>query len=156
MFFVGKLVLGELAEEDLSDEQITLLTRWEAILEHQARPVDRYDLEILDMADALLSGPGAWDRADDRECEPQDKTFSLFCALYFASLDVTGLYEHRRTVMQEVRFVVEDVTSGREFEHRLMDYNNLPETSFDDIKRIIQRARQTVNERLELQAQCAL
>jgi hypothetical protein len=58
--------------------------------------------------------------------------------------------------MQEVRFVVEDVTSGREFEHRLMDYNNLPETSFDDIKRIIQRARQTVNERLELQAQCAL
>jgi hypothetical protein len=52
--------------------------------------------------------------------------------------------------------VIEDATGGRDFEHRLMDFNNLPETSFDDIKNIIKTARARVQERLELQAECAL
>jgi hypothetical protein len=50
--------------------------------------------------------------------------------------------------MQEVRFAIEDVTGGREFEHRLMDFNNLEETTFADIKRVLFIARERVAARL--------
>jgi len=51
--------------------------------------------------------------------------------------------------MQEVRFAIEDVSGGREFEHRLMDFNNLPSTDFGDIKRVLSIARQKVAARLD-------
>jgi hypothetical protein len=75
-------------------------------------------------------------------------SFSLFCALQKASIDVLGTYDHRRAALQEVRFAVEDATKGREFEHRLMDYNNLPETQFSDIKHILSAAKEKVVARL--------
>ena len=37
-----------------------------------------------------------------------------------------------------MRRVIEELNPGRRFEHRLMDYNNLPTTSFADIKRVLQ------------------
>ncbi len=58
--------------------------------------------------------------------------------------------------MQEVRFAIEDATAGRDFEHRLKDFNNLPETSFDDIKGVIKTASERVQGRLDLQAKCTL
>ena len=106
------------------------------------------DLAILDGADAILAEEADWNRHDTRECPPGATTFSLFCALQKASTDVLGVYDHRRAALQEVRFAVEDASKGREFEHRLMDYNNLPETRFSDIKRILAAARARVTARL--------
>ena len=143
-------------EDGLSEEEITALDRWQAILDSHNRPVDLQDLAILDSVDLRLSDPATWDRADDRKCEPQDETFSLYCALYFGSIDTIGEYQHRRTALQETRFAIEDATGGREYNHRMMDYNNLPETSFADIKGIIQATRERVQERLELQMECEL
>jgi hypothetical protein len=97
-----------------------------------------------------------WDRAGDRKCESQDEVFSLYCAFYFGSIDTIGEYQHRRTVMQEVRFAIEDVTGEHEFEHRMRDFNNLPDTSFDDVKNVIKIARERVQERLDSQAKCTL
>ena len=51
-----------------------------------------------------------WDRADDRICEDGDETFSLYCALKFATIDEVGEYQHRRTALQEVRFALEDLS----------------------------------------------
>jgi uncharacterized protein (DUF433 family) len=42
---------------------------------------------------------------------------------------------------REVRRVIEELNPGRTFEHRLMDYNNLPTTRFDDIKKVLQMTR---------------
>jgi len=151
-----RFVLEELSEDDLNEEEIVSLDRMQAILDSRARPVDRQDLAILDGAQIKLSDPSVWNRADDRKCGQRDESFSLYCALYLSSVDTLGEYQHRRTVIQEVRFAIEDATGGREFEHRLMDFNNLPETSFDDINVVIQTARDRVQERLELQAKCAL
>ena len=53
--------------------------------------------------------------------------------------------------LQEVRFAVEDVTKGIEFEHRMMDYNNLPSTTFSDIKHVIKMATDRVSARLAAQ-----
>ena len=117
--------------------------------EDRDRAVSAQDLAILDGADAILATEADWNRHDTRECLPGATSFSLFCALHKASTDVLGVYDHRRAALQEVRFAVEVATKGREFEHRLMDYNNLPETRFSDIKRLLAAARARVAERLD-------
>lgn len=116
--------------------------------ENRDQPVAVADLRILDRADALLGSESDWNRNDTRECPPAAARLSLFCALHKASIDVLGAYDHRRAALQEVRFAIEDVSGGREFEHRLMDFNNLPGTSFRDIKRVISIARGKVSARL--------
>ena len=151
-----RFVLDELSEDDLSEEETQSLDRMQEILDNRRRPVDRQDLMILESADVRLSDELVWDRTDDRKCGPQDETFSLYCSLYFGSMDTIGEYQHRRTALQEIRFAIEDVTGGREFDHRMMDFNNLSETSFDDVKNIIETARARVQSRLDLQSDCAL
>jgi hypothetical protein len=120
-------------------------------LERRDQPVTEEDLQILKRADKILSSPAVWNRHDRRVCKPEDKTWSLFCAMEKASLDVLGEYRHREVALQEVRFAVEDVTKGIEFEHRMMDYNNLPSTQFSDIKHIIKTATDRVGARLVAQ-----
>ncbi len=114
-------------------------------------PVTAEDLRILARADALLKDESVWNRQDDRECQDDEAAGkrSLFCALQKACIDVLGHYEHRRAALQEVRFAVEDATRGRNFEHRLRDFNNLPETRFDDIKRVLRVATERVTSRLK-------
>jgi len=116
--------------------------------EDRDRPVSAQDLEILDKANALLESESDWNRNDTRECPPGARTLSLFCALQKASIETLGSYDHRRVALQEVRFAIEDVSGGREFEHRLMDFNNHPETTFGDIRQVLAIARAKVAARL--------
>jgi hypothetical protein len=116
--------------------------------EQRNQPVDQNDLRILDRAAALLPDEAHWNRHDTRECDPNATSLSLFCALQKASIEVLGQYDHRRVALQEVRFAIEEVSGGREFEHRLMDFNNLPETTLDDVKKVLSIARSRVAERL--------
>jgi hypothetical protein len=120
-------------------------------LERRDQPVTADDLRILKRADAILSSAAVWNRHDTRVCKPADRTWSLFCAMEKASLDVLGEYRHREVALQEVRFAVEDATKGVEFEHRMMDYNNLPTTRFEDIKHILEVAARRVSDRLAAQ-----
>jgi hypothetical protein len=116
--------------------------------EDRDQPVSLKDVEILDKANALLADESDWNRKDTKECLPDAQTLSLFCALQKASIEALGSYGHRRVALQEVRFAIEDVSGGREFEHRLMDFNNLPETTFSDIKKVLAIARAKVAARL--------
>ena len=126
---------------------------WVAWLERPNQPVTTDDLRILEKADALLKDESAWNRNDDRACDDDRAAgkFSLFCALETACTEVLGEYDHRRAALQEVRFVVEEVTRGREFEHRLMDFNNLPETRLDEVKQVLRTSAQRVAARLKQQ-----
>jgi hypothetical protein len=117
--------------------------------EQRDQPVTKGDLLILKRADEILSDETKWNRKDDRTCKPEDKVWSLFCALQKASIEILGKYDHRRVALQEVRFAIEDVTKGREFEHRLMDYNNLPTTQFKNIKQVLKMATEKVATKLE-------
>src|SRR5262245_3464383 len=116
---------------------------------HQAVTVD--DLRILERADAFLKDESAWNRKDDRQCDDDQASgkWSLSCALDVACIQELGHYDHTRAALQEVRFVVEEVTHGRQFEGRLMGYNNLPETRFEDVKHVLRVARDRVQERLQ-------
>lgn len=117
----------------------------------QNPPVTEHDVRILLRADELLKDESVWNRSDDRICDDDERQGkrSLFCALQKACVEVVAEYQHRRAALQEVRFVVQEVTRGRRFEHRLRDYNNLPETSLADIKRVLNAALGRVRERLK-------
>ena len=114
--------------------------------ERRNQPVTVEDLRILEKADAFLRDESAWNRNDDRQCDDDKASgkWSLSCALDVACIEVLGQYDHTRAALQEVRFVVEEVTRGRQFEGRLMGFNNLPETRFEDIKRVLRLARERV------------
>jgi hypothetical protein len=119
--------------------------------ERRDQPVTPDDLRILTKAAELLKDESAWNRADDRECTDDEATGkrSLFCALQKACIEVLGKYDHRRVALQEVRFAVEDATRGRDFEHRLRDFNNLPTTRLADIQAVLKVAMDRVRSRLK-------
>ena len=114
--------------------------------ERRDQEVSEEDLEILRKAQSILADESAWDRQDDRVCEATDTTWSLFCALHKASLEVLGEYQHRRVALQEVRFAIEDVSGGEKFAHRLMDFNNT--RSFEEVGKVLTIATRRVEERL--------
>lgn len=147
----GERVAGTVEEAEWTPAQRQLLERASALLESHERPVTGEDLAILNRALDFLASEAAWDRADDRNCAPTDTTFSLFCALQRASVEVLGAYQHRRTALQEVRFALEEVTQGRAYEHRLRDFNNDPATTLADARGVIVTARDRIAARLQLQ-----
>jgi hypothetical protein len=119
--------------------------------ERPNQPVTVADLQILERADALLKDESSWNRHDDKQCDDDDRTrrWSLYCAIEAACREVVGSCEHTRVASQEVRFAIEEVTQGKQFEGRLMGFNNLPETRFEDIKHVLRLARERVRKRLE-------
>jgi len=113
--------------------------------EQRERPVTEDDLNILHRAYEILHSESKWDREDDRVCHEEDTTWSLFCALQKASIEVLGEYQHRRVSLQEVRFAIVDASPGERFQHRLRDFNNT--RSFDEVKDVLAVAIQRVEAR---------
>ena len=137
-------------QDGLAWAQRSPLPATSADLERRDQPVTPDDVRILTRASELLKDESAWNRADDRECTDDEATGkrSLFCALQKACIEVLGKYDHRRVALQEVRFAVEDATRGRDFEHRLRDFNNLPTTRLADIQAVLTAALDRVRSRL--------
>ena len=132
-------------------KQAPELTATSPELEQRDQPVTEDDLRILLKADEILRDESVWNRNDDRVCDGDESTGkrSLFCALRKACIDILGKYDHRRVALQEVRFAVEDATRDRNLEHRLRDFNNLPETRFVDVKRVLRVATDRVRSRVK-------
>ena len=140
----------------LKPDRRAIVDKANMLLASRTRIADRKDVAIIDRARVLLRDAGAWNRADTRQCRTGDRKVSLFCALKFASRDVTGEYRHRRTAIEEVRIAVEEATHGRDYDHRLMDYNNDPKTRLTDLNAVLAVARVRLLRRLRLQAECQL
>jgi hypothetical protein len=125
-------------------------TRSVAIDDPNARPpVTKADLRIVKRAREILEAPSKWNRADNRECPAQAKTFSLYCALQMATNEVSGKSEHRGAALQEARFVIDEIASNRNYNHRLMDYNNDPTTTFADIQEVFRITESLIALRLK-------
>lgn len=98
------------------------------------------DRRIVERAMAILSSDAVWNRKDNRQCPPDAATWSLYCAMQKATVEVTGAADHRRPGMEAVRLVIEDRTKGRNYDHRLMDYNNDPTTTLADVQSVFREA----------------
>jgi len=106
------------------------------------------DILILQTAKGLLSDESKWAHHDDQRCDLEATTWTLFCALQKASNDVLGEFQLRRPALEEVRGVVEEV-AGQTLDRRLIDFNNLPSTSFEDVHRALDISIQRVQARLD-------
>ena len=106
------------------------------------------DLLIVKRARALLDSPSNWNRADNRKCPEGAKAFSMYCALEVATIEVGRKFEHRGAALQEMRFVIDEITATRDYDHRLMDYNNDPRTSFADIQEVFRITESLITLRL--------
>lgn len=95
------------------------------------------DLRIIRRARELVRSETVWDRQDDRVCRPNPGRWSVFCALMQATGEVSGGVHYRQPALQAVREVVNEVGGNRTDRHRLMDYNNHPETTLADIHALL-------------------
>lgn len=112
-------------------------------------PVTKVDLQIIKRAREILDSPAKWNRADNRECPAEAKTFSLYCALQRATIELSGKAEHRGAALQEARFVIDEIAGDRKYEHRLMNYNNDPTTTFVDIQEVFRITESLITLRLK-------
>jgi hypothetical protein len=103
-------------------------------------PPSDLDREIITRAASILKSEAVWDRADDRQCGADDKTWSIYCAMIRATNEVTGGIHHRRPAMEVVRQIVDARSAGRKYEHRLRDYNNDPSTTLADVRSLFEEA----------------
>jgi hypothetical protein len=116
-------------------------------------PVSESDLRIVQRARTILDSPARWNRADNRECPATQRTYSLYCALEKATEEVSGRFEHRGAVMQQARFAIDEVLAkGNHYEHRLMDYNNDPKTTFPDVQKFFTIVDERIKKRLATQS----
>lgn len=101
-------------------------------------PVTETDVRIVQRAQEILNAPEKWNREDNRRCPASATTFSIYCALVKATVEITGSFQHRGSAMQEARFVIDDATPrSKHYQHRLMGYNNDPSTTFADVQKML-------------------
>ena len=127
----------------LADDRLSL-----TILGNSQLPPTMDDIRIIQRARALLSDGKVWNKNDDRTCPPQPQKWSAFCALMQATQEVTGGAHYRQPALQIVREVVNEVGGTRVKTHRLMEYNNHPDTTLDDIYTMLRVAQTRIEQRL--------
>jgi hypothetical protein len=117
-----------------------------------AVPVTELDLKIIRKTKELLSEEKSWHKNDDRDCKDDinNARYSLFCALKTASIDIEGDYNHRNAIMQKIRHTIVEIYPLKEWEHRLKDFNNMPETDFGVLMDLLNRVEEEVITELEL------
>jgi hypothetical protein len=103
-------------------------------------PASDLDRTIVKRAAAILSSQPAWNRADNRQCSATATTWSIYCAMQRATVEVTGGFHHRRPALEVVRQIVDQRAAGRRYHHRLMDYNNDPTTRLKDVQGLFAEA----------------
>ena len=108
-------------------------------------PPSAIDRGIIKRAMVILSAETAWNRSDNRDCPGNATTWSIFCALQRATIDVAGAFHHRRPALQVVRRIVDERTTDRPYEHRLMDYNNDPTTKLEDVQTLFREALKRID-----------
>jgi hypothetical protein len=106
----------------------------------QEVPPNAVDREILERAATIITSDAVWNRADDRKCPATATTWSIYCAVERAQIEIAGAFHHRRPAGELVREIVEARTKDRTYQHRMMGYNNDPTTHLSDVKSLFAEA----------------
>lgn len=110
------------------------------------------DIDILEyVLTTIPADEGNWNREDDRICDRSrlDDSWTLFCALHKATLDIAGEYIHWQPALHMVRRKIVLSAHDRIDHHILMDYNNHPDTTLVEIRERIYEAIDELNYQLE-------
>jgi hypothetical protein len=122
------------AQRDSDALQLTIAAN------NQLSPTES-DIQIIVRAKALLANEKTWNKQDDRTCPPNPQKWSLFCALEQATQEISGSVHYRQPALQMAREVLNEVGGNRLGKHRLMDYNNHPDTTLAEIQGLLDTAQ---------------
>jgi len=130
---------------EIHDDKLFFVIDW-----WYSPPARDVDLQTLHMAESLLTDSANWRRDDDRKCEDDIETgrWSLFCALKHSSVEKMGEYNHHNTAMQAARTAIDETVPDHAFDHPLMDFNNAPTTTYEDIIRVLAAAKKKIRRQL--------
>ena len=103
-------------------------------------PAGALDREILQRAVQIIASDSVWNRADNRKCPAAATTWSIYCAVEKAEIELTGGFHHRRPAGELVREIVDERAKNRNYSHRMMDYNNDPTTTLADVRSLFAEA----------------
>jgi hypothetical protein len=134
---VGRTPFGWFAVTELMESDAALRIRMDA--SRQVRPTAN-DIAIIARAIELLPNAGVWNKNDNRECPAGQTKLSMFCALMQATTEISGGIHYRQPALQAVREVLNTVDASRIRTHRIMDYNNHPDTTLLEIHALLRSA----------------
>jgi hypothetical protein len=117
------------------------------ITANRTLPPTTDDIRIIERAVQLLANDAVWNKEDNRKCPPGQAKISLFCALQQATTEISGGVHYRQPALQAVREVLNEVGGNRVKLHRIMDYNNHPETTLAEIHMLLNTAKARVEKR---------
>lgn len=137
----GRTPFGWFPVTELNESGGNLQLRMNA--DRQLRPTSS-DVAIISRAIALIPTPAVWNKNDNRECPAGQTKLSMFCALTQATTEVSGGVHYRQPAMQAVREELNKVDASRIKTHRIMDYNNHPATTLEEIHGLLRNARAKV------------
>jgi hypothetical protein len=120
--------------------------RFQIDLKDEVPPND-VDRQIIQRAAAFITSDAVWNRADNRKCPAGATTWSIYCAEEQATIEVTGGFHHRRPALELVRVIVEERSKAKNYNHRLMDYNNDPATTLADVKSLFADALRGIRDK---------
>lgn len=111
------------------------------------------DLRIIDRAKELLSVPGAWNPEDVRgACDPEADNYSIRCAVVKATEEITGLTPRgRQDLPPGLLDLIFTITAQAEDKNGpvLIDYNNDPENSVEDMISILEVVKKRIQNNLD-------
>jgi hypothetical protein len=117
------------------------------VVANRQLPPTADDIRIISRAIALIPSRDVWNKEDTRQCPPGQARISLFCAMMQATTEVSGGVHYRQPAMQAVREVLNEVGGDRVKLHRIMDYNNHPDTTLEEIHALLRRAEMKLKAR---------
>jgi hypothetical protein len=111
------------------------------------------DTMIVSRAAQLISTLNVWSRQDsdtgtDSGRPRSASNFSIRCALRQASYDVTGEYGGDGVLMRTARQLI-DSLPHRKYDARLIDYNNDPVRTLDDVREYFRLLKAILAKRME-------
>jgi hypothetical protein len=118
-----------------------------AIRANRQLPPTEDDVRIIRRAIALIPSQEAWSKEDNRQCPLGQAKLSLFCAMMQATTEISGGVHYRQPAMQAVREVLNEVGVRRFKLHRLMDWNNHPDTTLEEVHALLKTAQGRLEKR---------
>lgn len=109
------------------------------------------DVAILRGTLQRLPSSRSWDREDDRNCENDAPgRMSLYCLLATLTKEQMGRYHHSQPALEVVRWVINRRWPERLKGHGLMDFNNNPATTLQDLREVLELSLVQAREEVSL------
>jgi hypothetical protein len=98
------------------------------------------DLEIIEGAMGILNHEIVWDRSANRRCRSGTTTWTLYCALRDATVEVTGEFHEYQPAMVITRAVIKQVFREMQFEQPIIQYNTYEDAILIEMHRLLTMA----------------